>query len=265
MSIKDGADADAETDADDEAEADADAETEAEAFDSTLAIKCAKLARVRLVFISDTHEQHEAVRVPECDVLVHCGDITGIGDLDALRRFSEWCAKLRDDRRFKEIVAIAGNHDCSLDLACRIGPRDVRDEALAMFSNYGIDYLEDEARTIAGLSFYGSPWTPRFFDWAFSIDDEAQDEEIFSRIPDRLDVLVTHGPPREILDAAYDGRHTGSKALRHAIERVRPRVHAFGHIHEQYGRLEQGGTTFVNASTCTLHYTPTNPPLVLDL
>jgi hypothetical protein len=28
-------------------------------------------------------------------------------------------------------------------------------------------YLQDEAVTIEGLRFYGSPWQPRFFDWAF--------------------------------------------------------------------------------------------------
>lgn len=220
---------------------------------------------MRLVFVSDTHEQHEAVQVPECDVLVHCGDITGIGSLEALRRFSEWGARLRDGGRLKEIVAIAGNHDCSLDPLCRIGPRGVRDEARAMFANHGIEYLEDEKRIIAGLSLYGSPWTPRFFDWAFQIDDEAQDEAVFVGIPRQIDVLVTHGPPHGILDVAYDGRHTGSIALRHALERVQPRVHAFGHIHEQYGVLEQSGTTFVNASTCTLRYAPTNAPVVLDL
>ena len=32
---------------------------------------------------------------------------------------------------------------------------------------------------------------------------------------------------------------------------LKPKYHFFGHIHEGRGKLEQDGTTFVNASNCT--------------
>jgi Icc-related predicted phosphoesterase len=45
---------------------------------------------------------------------------------------------------------------------------------------------------------------------------------------------------------------------------VKPKIHVFGHIHEGYGYKMFNDTTFINASTCTLRYEPTNPPVVVD-
>ncbi|XP_011367407.1 metallophosphoesterase domain-containing protein 1 [Pteropus vampyrus] len=47
--------------------------------------------------------------------------------------------------------------------------------------------------------------------------------------------------------------------------RVQPRLHVFGHIHEGYGVMADGTTTYVNASVCTVNYQPVNPPIVIDL
>lgn len=50
-------------------------------------------------------------------------------------------------------------------------------------------------------------------------------------------------------------------------ERLRPRVHIFGHIHEGYGVYEDKelGITYINASTSTVQYRASNAPLVFDL
>ena len=48
-------------------------------------------------------------------------------------------------------------------------------------------------------------------------------------------------------------------------ERVKPLVHIFGHIHEAYGVTEKDGIKFINASTLTEKYAPTNKPVVFDL
>ena len=50
-----------------------------------------------------------------------------------------------------------------------------------------------------------------------------------------------------------------------AIRRIKPRLHVFGHIHEDYGVTMEGPTTLVNASTCTLNYKPANLPQVITL
>ena len=58
-------------------------------------------------------------------------------------------------------------------------------------------------------------------------------------IPENTDILITHGPPQGLhdeVDEVYSGpRNVGCPHLRRAIERIRPRLHVFGHIHEGHG------------------------------
>ena len=117
-----------------------------------------------------------------------------------------------------------------------------------------------------GVAFYGSPWQPWFHDWAFNLPrGEALDHK-WKQIPASTDVLVTHGPPWGILDTAMDGRSCGcEELLRHVRERVRPRVHVFGHIHEGYGAEEIDGTRFFNAAVCDVRNRPSHPVTVIDL
>ena len=89
--------------------------------------------------------------------------------------------------------------------------------------------------------------------------------EVWARVPTRVDVLVTHGPPMGVLDRTSRGESVGCEALAEALERIRPRLHVFGHIHESYGTLEKGGTLFVNACNCNLRYRTVNPAIVVDL
>ena len=90
-------------------------------------------------------------------------------------------------------------------------------------------------------------------------------KQIWARIPDHVDVLITHGPPAKILDLTYDRVPAGCPDLLARVKQVKPRLHVFGHIHEGYGREQHGSTTFVNASTCDLQYRPSQPPVIVDL
>ena len=55
--------------------------------------------------------------------------------------------------------------------------------------------------------------------------------------------------------------------LRHVVERVKPKYHIFGHIHNSYGIVTNGPTTFANAASCIEGFPriPKNTPLVFDL
>jgi Icc-related predicted phosphoesterase len=48
------------------------------------------------------------------------------------------------------------------------------------------------------------------------------------------------------------------------VESVKPKVHAFGHIHESYGWYYNEYTIFVNASICNESYAPVNKPYVIE-
>ncbi len=121
---------------------------------------------------------------------------------------------------------------------------------------------------IDGLKIYGSPWQPRFYDWAFNLNRGAELEEKWRLIPPDTDVLITHGPPHGILDEVerqYYIENTGCEELRKRVEMICPKLHVFGHIHCGYGQIEKFGTEFVNASNCDEEYNPVNLPVIIDL
>lgn len=189
---------------------------------------------MRIVLVSDTHGYHSLTTVPDGDVLVHAGDVCRHGGLEDVDDFNRWLGTLPHPHK----VVICGNHDWCFE--------EKPDEARRRLTN--AIYLQDSGCEIGGLTFYGSPWTPVFFDWSFMLP-ETELATKWAAIPDRVDVLITHGPPHGVLDFTNREEHAGSAALFDRVLRVRPRLHVFGHIHEAAGRFEHNGTTFVNAST----------------
>jgi predicted phosphodiesterase len=206
---------------------------------------------MRIVAISDTHGLHAQVQVPPGDVLVHAGDFTGRGRPHEIEAFSAWIAA--QPHRHK--LVIAGNHDLSFEDSPAEAQRALR----------GCTYLQDSGITVDGVHFWGSPWQPEFMDWAFNLPRGGPLAARWALIPDATDVLITHGPPKGILDRCYDGVDAGCEALSAALARVRPDVHIFGHIHEAAGQLERHGTRYVNACSCDLQYRPVQPAVVIDV
>lgn len=210
----------------------------------------------RLVCVSDTHLSHEqgssvlpAFTVPPGDVFVHAGDMTWSGTLDEIVRAMKWILRLPHPHK----VIIAGNHDRLFE----------RNNALARsLVPESIVYLEDQPVEVMGLSFYGSPWTPRFLNWAFNLDRGGPLREKWAMIPHKLDVLVTHGPPYGVLDevpvepkhglwepGSRLKEHVGCGELRKVVmDKARPKLHLFGHIHCSRGVHKTGHTVFVNAA-----------------
>ena len=179
---------------------------------------------VRLVVLSDSHGFHRDVELPpEGDILVHCGDFTkwkrSRADLDA---FDTWLGELRD--RFRYRVVVGGNHDLALQKAKKGGP------ALKNATHV----LCDSGCVIEGLRFWGSPWTPYRNMWyranAFTKGPDAM-KKAFAAIPEGLDVLVTHSPPFSVLDEGGGG----SIQLAEEVARAQPRLHCFGHRHNDRG------------------------------
>lgn len=127
-------------------------------------------------------------------------------------------------------------------------------------------YLEDAEALAFGLKVYGSPWQPRFNRWAFNLQRGRALLDKWDRIPADTDVLLTHTPPVGHGDLCARQRHVGCVELLSVVQnRVRPRYHVFGHIHEGYGVTTDGQTVFVNAAICNIKYSPVNPPVVFDL
>jgi predicted phosphodiesterase len=225
---------------------------------------------LRIVCLSDMHSLAYDTVIPDGDVLVHAGDICGYGKNHELDKFNHFLAGLPH----KHKLFIAGNHDWPIynagfaDSRSRINGYGRVSERSKSFCKKMVNkaaYLEDSGIEIDGIKFWGSPWQPEFFDWAFNLPRGQALADKWALIPDDTDVLITHGPPFGVLDQVIGGEHVGCEELLVAVQRIKPKVHVFGHIHEAYGMREQNGTTFVNASVCTERYRPTNPPIVIEL
>lgn len=202
---------------------------------------------IRIVAIADTHLFTDELVVPPGDVLVHAGDLCRGGTLDELREALAWLA----EQPHRHKVLVAGNHDWAF----------AREPALARALLGDIRYLEDSEIMLEGVRFYGSPWQPAYNGWAFNLPRGAALAQKWSRIPPGVDVLITHGPPEGIGDESGIGDRAGCTELRARVREVQPRLHLFGHIHQDGGMWSESGTVYANVTTWECE----RPATVLDL
>ena len=204
----------------------------------------------KIVCISDTHGGHEKFTIPSGVILLHAGDFSKRGKESEIVAFNDWLGTLPHQHK----IVIAGNHD--------FGMETFPEKAHAWLSN--AHYLNDQEITIEGLRIWGSPITPWFFDWAFNRYRGADIRKHWDMIPEGIDILLTHGPPAGILDITTQGKAVGCEDLMQTIQKIRPRLHVFGHIHEAHGRVETEHTLFLNASLMDIRYQPTQTAWIVE-
>lgn len=195
-----------------------------------------KLAPLRLVVISDTHgfegalskfdenNQHGShYLLPQADLLIHCGDFAASGSRKnqrtAARRLDEWLAR---QTHIPEKLVIKGNHDPDSP------PRIIFPRSKALYVR------SSSMLTVNGVTFALEPYARRMS--LRSIRKQLSPAE--SPLP-FCDVLVTHEPPKGILDLTYHGFTAGSSFLRNLVDNAKdkPRLWLCGHIHEGRGIL----------------------------
>ena len=206
---------------------------------------------MRIVCVSDTHGCHNELTIPDGDIFIHCGDFSMMGEYEDLMEFNKWLGTLPHKRK----IVIGGNHDFILEKDYYFN--------VVHFSN--ATYLEDNLLELDGLRIYGSPYTPRFGDWAFMRDRGNEMAKIWSKIPKDVDILITHGPPYGILDVTKGGLKVGCLDLLGVINTLKPKIHLFGHIHESYGTIEKNGTKFYNCALMNAYYDIVNGPVVIEV
>lgn len=168
---------------------------------------------LRIVVVSDTHGFEEQLSspedqgiLPEGDVLLHLGDFAlDNGPVkEYIRKFDSWLT--RQPHPIK--IVVRGNHD----------PRRLH------FSH--ATYLTRPVPLkIGGYSFFFVPFGSRLTSRA---------------LPRTCDVVVSHVPPKGLLDRTYSGASVGCHKLRRAVERMKggpPSLWLCGHIHEARGSL----------------------------
>lgn len=208
---------------------------------------------MKLGFISDTHTYHKRLRgLESIDILIHAGDVCMRGTEAEAIDFINWVNQV--DVKYK--VFIAGNHDFYFE---KTPSRIIRERLTE-----NTFYLNDDGITIEGINIWGSPIQPWFRDWAFNRQRGEDIKRHWDLIPDNTNILITHGPPFGILDRTDSGERVGCEDLLECVERIKPKYHVFGHIHEDYGLKDKEFTSFINASVLNEHYHLVNDPVVLE-
>ncbi|KAL8777112.1 MAG: hypothetical protein Q9194_002738 [Teloschistes cf. exilis] len=190
--------------------------------------------RTTFLVLSDTHDidldtftkdawPAQRDQLPKIDVVWHCGDLTQVGGLSSFKKALKVLGGIDADKK----LVIAGNHDLELDQQYWTSYRDEEgnaedsedhDEAVAIMKGLtateaGVSFLDEGTHTYdlqngAKLALYASPYTPSFGDWAFPYSDT---EDRFNTadstppsartMPDHIDIVMIHGPPKGILDS----------------------------------------------------------------
>lgn len=210
---------------------------------------------MKIWHISDTHGYHDLLKIPNgIDMVIHSGDCSNPRDPynnePEVKEFVQWYKMLPIEHK----IYVAGNHDTSIEkgLVKKID-----------FSGYNIHYLENDFIDIDGIKIFGSPNTPNFGNWAFMKDRSKLDRHWKLAIHEQCDIIVTHGPPKGILDKSFDRNGNmescGDKSLLNRILEVEPTLVMFGHIHNcddivnagTYTRSDNPNITFSNGSVVT--------------
>lgn len=202
-----------------------------------------------IMLVSDLHGQ--LIDISPCDLLIIAGDLCPVED-HSIKRQRDWLdTEFREwliEQPAKRIIGTFGNHD----FVAEEGevPNDLPGE-----------WLIDEGTVWEGYNVWGSPYVNKFGNWAFMKRDEELSEH-FNKIPSDTNILITHGPPKGILDANVHGEECGSKSLLDSLKTLDDlKLHVFGHIHEANGFIEQ----YHNASILNERYRYVNYPQIVRM
>lgn len=224
---------------------------------------------MKFVIISDTHNLHKELILPKGDVIIHCGDFTSSGYEHEITSFIQWFGNL--DYKYK--IFIAGNHEITLDYdfyeenwkRFHKKKQNIQKIKELVENNNNVIYLKDTHVTIEGIKIYGSPYTLDCnLGWAFPLYCDSDCDYKWKNIPNDIDVLITHTPPEGILD--FYKKNLGCDILLvNVIDRVKPKIHCFGHIHSGSGILTQNDIIFINASVIEENYKITYKHKTIEL
>lgn len=203
---------------------------------------------MKCLAVADTHGYHEYLPVYEdIDILFYAGDSTNYHDININQSEFQSFFKWLRNYPAKHKVVIAGNHDAWA----------TRSHNISTLFDYDIIYLEHDMTTINGLTIVSSPYTPSYKNWYF-MKNRSSIGKYWAKFPDKADIIITHGPPKGILDLTFEQDSeeiimVGDKSLLNRVLEIKPKYHIFGHVHNNKDIINQGiriyqDITFINCS-----------------
>jgi Icc-related predicted phosphoesterase len=205
----------------------------------------------RLLVVSDTHG-HEATltHVGAADVVVHCGDFAP--DFAAEGRAGSRSGEGTESREHEDAAARLDEWLSRLEAPTKLVLRGNHDPPVAAFPLSGATYVTSVSQfEAAGLSFTLVPYCKG---------------PLRGKLPPS-DVLVSHVPPKRVLDRATGGEEAGDDSLRTAVRRAtrKPRLWLFGHIHEGAGAARVRFGTRADPATVLVNAANANPGIARRL
>ncbi len=172
---------------------------------------------LRILHVSDVHCATDmlirVLREEEYDLVIASGDFECVDTAEALANASS------------DVFAVTGNMDNPAVYRKLNSMGVLLDGRVAVFEELYI-------AGVGGLDFKGSL---------------AKLQRELGELQARVAILVTHHPPKGILDEPREGLHIGLGEILNLVERLKPRLHLFGHVHEKPGYMVRGETVHVNA------------------
>lgn len=205
---------------------------------------------MRILHLSDTHGFHRQINIPAgIDLVAFTGDesnhINPAINFNEFLDFMEWFRDLPVMHK----LFIPGNHSTYIYRH--------ESEAGEILEKNGIRLLNRKLINVAGINFYGEATVPIYGDWAYMANRNKM-SKYWEHIPEETNVLLTHTPPKGILDTTENRSHelemAGCSALRKKVEKLPAlQAHLFGHIHDykqiiNTGTRQIGTVTFSNAA-----------------
>lgn len=216
---------------------------------------------MKIVAISDLHGTFPK-SIPECDLLIVAGDVCP----DVFEgRFVARQSPERQLHWFNNVFVPWAERQPAEFVLSTWGNHDFCGHLLPNAHYDKLDVVSDGPVIINGVKLWLTPWSNQFMDWAFMKRHEDLGP-IYAKIPDDVDILVSHQPPQGYGDLYmnFDTKqmeHIASSELLYTIERVRPSIVVCGHLHGGHGTYQHGETTIYNVSILNeayqLHYPPT--------
>jgi Icc-related predicted phosphoesterase len=197
---------------------------------------------LQIDLLSDTHCQEKSIKAPGGDLLLHAGDISYKGTIQEILPFLEWF----EAQDYTHKVLVPGNHDWGFEKAFGVFADECKRRNIILLNDSGV--------TLEGIKIWGSPVQPEFCAWAFNRERGHDIRKHWNLIPEDTELLITHGPPKGILDATQHGEEVGCQDLLHKILKTQVKLHVFGHIHEGRGWEYRNNCLFVNASAVDRRY-----------
>lgn len=231
---------------------------------------------MKILATSDTHGNLDKLDLTGIDLALFAGDVAPLRGMsswdvyDQLKwmntEFFGFCETWKDAK----IVFVPGNHDFFPLIKERFGYK-LHGKNLNLVLAPNATMLIDKLIEVDGLKIYGSPWVPIIsYRWAFEAESDKLRER-FSLIPNDIDVLITHTPPRfnklgVSLEYGLESENFGCSELADEILKKKPKMCFCGHIHSGDHQMNSLGSSEVwNVARVNESYDIAYEPTIIEL